>query len=246
MANLSGKTAVVTGGSRGIGAAVARRLAADGADVVITYASRVEAAARIVSDIAELGRTGHAIQVDACDRDMWRAAIAEAAGLLGGLDILVFNAGISGTAGIDAASEESFRRLFGVNVEATFLGMRAALPFLRDGGRVVVIGGIVGNATHFPGLSIYGATKAAVAGLARGWARDLGPRGICVNVIQPGPVLTDMIAGAGEFLDVMKARSALGRIGRAEEVAALASFLASDEASYITGASIPCDGGFGA
>lgn len=241
---LEGKRAIVTGGSRGIGAAIARRLAADGADVVITFAGNQDAANKSVAAITATGRSGHAIQADAADPKAQRAAIAAAVGKLGGLDILVHNAGIAEFGSIDTDPAESFDRQFAVNVDGVFAGTAAAVPLMADGGRIIVIGSINAHSLPVAGLSIYGATKAAVFGLVRGWARDLGPRGILVNVIQPGPIDTDLNPADGDFAAVLKPGIALGRYGTADEVAALTAFLASDEASYITGAAIDIDGGF--
>ena len=239
---LEGKAAVVTGGSRGIGAGIAKRLAAEGADVVITYAGNQEAADTVVKAIGVAGRRGQAIQADAASSDAVRRAIEEAAGVLGGIDILVHNAGIGGFAPVTELTEELYRRQFGVNVDGVFTGTIAALPHLRDSGRILIVGS-VSAFTSVGGDSVYGATKAAVTGLARGWARDLGARGILVNVIQPGPIDTDLNPADGEFAKMLLPRIPIGRYGRVEEVAALAAFLASDEAGFITGATFDIDGG---
>lgn len=241
---LEGKKALVTGGSRGIGAAIARRLAEDGADVVITYAGNQTAANQTVAAITASGRKGLAIQADAADGAATAAAVQEAAAALGGLDILVHNAGIANFAPISDDTQDNFDKTFAVNVDGVFAGTKAAVPLLSDGGRILIIGSINAHSMPVPGGAVYGATKAAVAGLARGWARDLGPRGILVNVIQPGPIDTDLNPADGPFASVLTPHVALGRYGTVEEVAALAAFLASDEASYITGAAIDVDGGF--
>jgi 3-oxoacyl-[acyl-carrier protein] reductase len=171
------------------------------------------------------------------------AALAGAAERLGGIDILVHNAGIGRFAPIGEADFDEFRQQFSVNVDGVYAGTRAVLPQLRDGGRIIVIGSINAHTMPFPGGAIYGATKAAVAGLVRGWARDLGSRRILVNAIQPGPVDTDLNPGTGEFAESLIKLTALGRYGRVDEVAALTAFLASDESSYITGTTIDIDGG---
>lgn len=244
MPNLTGKSALVTGGSRGIGAGIALRLAADGADVAITYAGNQVAAEATVAAIVAHGRKGHAIQAEGGDQGAVRAGVAAAAAALGGIDILVHNAGTFEQGAIGEITDESYRKLMALNVDAVFTGTTAAIPHLRDGGRIIIIGSVNAHTVPFPGMSIYGATKAAVAGFARGWARDLGSRGILVNTIQPGPVDTDLNPADGPFAAMMVPMIALGRYGKVTEIAALAAFLASDEASFITGASIDIDGGF--
>lgn len=244
MPNLTGKTALVTGGSRGIGAGIAARLAADGADVAITFASNREAADRTVAAITAAGRRGFAIHADGSDAAAVKAGVAEAAAALGGLDILVHNAGFGEFGPIGQSPEDSFHRQFALNVDGVYTGTLAALPHLRDGGRILIIGSVNAHRLPFPGVASYGATKAAVAALAKGWARDLAPRGILVNCIQPGPVDTDLNPANGPFAQVLTPMIALGRYGTVAEVAALAAFLASDEASFITGAAIDIDGGF--
>lgn len=241
---LDGKKAIVTGGSRGIGAAIAERLAADGADVVITYAGNEAAAHKTVAAITALGRKGAAIQADAADPRATADAIAKAVETLGGLDILVHNAGIAAFAPVADDTQDNFDKTFAVNVNGVYAGTLAAVPLISDGGRILIIGSINAHSMPVSGGAVYGATKAAVAGLARGWARDLGPRSILVNVIQPGPIDTDLNPADGPFAGVLTPHVALGRYGKVEEVAALAAFLASDEASYITGATIDIDGGF--
>lgn len=241
---LQGKTALVTGGARGIGAAIAKRLAAEGADVVITYAGNQDAANQVVAAITATGRKGSAIRANAGDPAEAALSITEAAALLGKIDILVHNAGTADFAPIADEDPASFRKQFSVNVDGVYNGTKAAIPHLNDGGRIIIIGSVNAHSMPVPGGAIYGATKAAVAGLARGWARDLGARGILVNVIQPGPIDTDLNPADGPFAAVLTPHVALGRYGKVDEVAALAAFLASDEASYITGTTIDIDGGF--
>lgn len=240
---LAGKRALVTGGSRGIGAAIAKRLAADGADVVITYAGNREGADATVAAITAEGVKGKAIQADAADRAAVERSVAEAAEALGGIDILVHNAGVATFAPLGPEAVDVYERTFGVNVEGVLVGTAAALPHLSDGGRVILVSSVSADTAGFGGNSVYGASKAAVSMFARAWAHDLGARGILVNAIQPGPVDTDMNPADSEFAEQLKQSVILKRYGRPEEVAGVASFLASDDASYITGTTIDVSGG---
>jgi 3-oxoacyl-[acyl-carrier protein] reductase len=240
---LQGKRAVVTGGSRGIGAAIAKRLAADGADVVITYAGNHDGANATVAAIEAEGVKAKAIQADAANAEAVERAINDAAETLGGIDILVHNAGVAEFSGIHEDTLENYRRIFGVNVEGVFAGTRAAVSHLSDGGRVILISSVSGAHAGFPGAGVYSASKGAVSMFAKSWAHDLGPRGILVNAIQPGPVSTDMNPDEGEFADSIRQQTILKRYGRPEEIAGVAAFLASEDASYITGATIDVGGG---
>ena len=240
---LNGKRALVTGGSRGIGAAIARRLAAEGADVAITYAASKDKADAVVAEIEAAGRRGFAVQANAADADAQQAGVNAAIDALGGLDILVHNAGVANMAPITEGTIEDFRHQFGTNVEGVFAGTLAAAPRLNDGGGIIVIGSNASHWTPMPGFAVYNATKAAVALLVQGWARDLAPRGIRVNAVQPGPIDTDMNPADGELAKAFTDRIPLGRYGTGDEVGALVAFLASDDASFITGARIDIDGG---
>ena len=240
---LKGKIALVTGGSRGIGAAIATRFAKDGAHVAITYAGNKEAADKTVQVIEAKGVKGVAIQADASDPQAAARAVNEAASAFGGLDILVHNAGVANFSPITDAELDDFRRQFSVNVDGVFAGTQEAANKINDGGRIIVISSVNAHSMPFPGGAVYGATKAAVTALVRGWARDLGPRNILVNAIQPGPVDTDLNPADGGFAEVLTPMTALQRYGKPEEIANLAAFLASDEASYITGTAIDIDGG---
>lgn len=240
--SLQGKKALVTGGSRGIGAAIAKRLAADGAAVAITYAGNKAAADATVAAIEQAGGTAFAFQADAADPVSQRRGIEQAVAALGAIDILVHNAGVAEFSTIVDDTDEAFERQFGVNVKGLHVGTRAALPHLNDGGRIILIGSISGEMA-FPATTVYSATKAAVAALARGWAKDLAPRKILVNTVQPGPIDTDLNPAEGEFAQQMLGTIPLGRYGHVDEVAGAVSFLAGPDASYTTGTTLNIDGG---
>ncbi len=241
---LAGKVAFVTGGSRGIGAAIAKRLAADGAAVAFTYSGSPQKAGEVARDIESDDGRALAIRADSTDAGALRDAITETVDTFGSLDILVNNAGAAAMAPIDQFSMDEFERLVAVNIKGVFVATQEAVRHLGKGGRIIMIGSVNSDLVPFEGGSVYALTKGAVAGFTRGLARDLGPRGITVNNIQPGPVNTDMNPADGPFADVLRGMIALHRFGQSDEIASLVSYLASEEAGYITGASLKIDGGF--
>lgn len=243
---LSGKVAFVTGGSRGIGAAIVRRLASEGAAVTFTYNASADRALALVSEVEKAGGRAFALKSDAADASALAAAIDDTARTHGRLDILVNNAGVLAIAPLAEFSLEDFDRTLAVNVRAVFVGAQAAAKHMGTGGRIVTIGSTNAERMPFAGGGPYAMSKAAVSGLTRGLARDLGPRGITVNVVQPGPVDTEMNPADGAMADTMKGFMALPRYGKDTEIASFVAYLASEEAGYITGASLMADGGFSA
>jgi len=247
MSRFSNKTALVVGGSRGIGADIAKRLASEGADVAVTYAKASDRADAVVSGIEAGGRRALAIQADVGARGSAETVIDTVLDSFGRLDILVITAGVFDPRPLGEIDDAAFDRSFDVNVRGTFEIVRAAEKKLSDGGRIVTFGSIFGDVAPAPGLALYSATKAAVQGFTRGWARDLAPRGITVNTVQPGPIDTEMNPGdenVNPFAEWEKGMTAQKRFGRAEEVSSLVAYIASDEASYITGAALNVDGGW--
>ncbi|MDQ0793073.1 SDR family oxidoreductase [Streptomyces sp. B1I3] len=242
----SNRTALVTGGSRGIGAATALRLARDGADVALTYVQDKEAADAVVRRIEGYGRRAVALRSDAADVEAAGGAVHEAADALGRLDILVNNAGIGLIGPITGFTPADVDRVLAVNVRAVFLACRAAADRLADGGRIISLGTALSRYAGGPGGTLYALSKSALAGLTKPLARELGPRGITVNLVQPGPVDTDMNPADGPFAGGQQAATALDRFGTTDEVASLVAYLASAEAAYITGTEVVVDGGHAA
>jgi len=243
---LTGKVALVTGGSRGIGAAIAKRLAADGADVAITYAKDIDAAASVLKDIKRAGRKAIAIQADAIDAAAVGSAVEETVATFGRLDILVNNAGTAIPKKFEEATLEEIDRVIDINVRGVFVATQAALKHMQSGGRIIMIGSSVGERVLVPGLVPYSATKGAVKIFSQALSREVGSRGITVNNVQPGPIDTDLNPAVGDWAVPQKAGTALDRYGRVDEVAALVAFVAGPESSYITGANLTVDGGMNA
>lgn len=243
MPNLKNKTALITGGSRGIGAGIAKRLAAEGANVAITYTKGAEAAAAVVAEIVHAGGKAIAIQADAVDANAVADALDKTIATFGRLDVLVNNAGTAIPKPFAEATLEELDRVIDINVRGTLATTLAALKRIEDGGRIIMIGSCVGERNMTPGLTAYGATKGAVKMFAQGLAREVGNRGITVNNIQPGPIDTELNPAASEWAAPQIANTALKRYGHVEDVAAMVAFVAGPEAGYITGANLTVDGG---
>ncbi|MFB6890540.1 SDR family NAD(P)-dependent oxidoreductase [Kitasatospora sp. NPDC056327] len=243
-ARLDGRVALVTGGSRGIGEAVALRLAAEGADVVVTYLNSAERAEAVAARITATGRRGWALRADSADPEEVRAAVEAVAERFGRLDILVNNAGAGYVGPIEDTGPADVDRVLEINVRAPYLYARAAVAHLAEGGRIVTIGSCMAKRAAFPGGSLYATSKAATIGLTKALARELGPRGITVNVVHPGPIDTDMNPADGPSAGFQSGFTAVGGFGRPEDVAATVAHLAGAEGRYITGAEIAVDGGF--
>jgi 3-oxoacyl-[acyl-carrier protein] reductase len=243
MQKLEGKVAVVTGGSRGIGAAIAKRLAADGASVAITYAKDAGAASSVVKAIELGGGKAVAIQANAADTEAVKGAVEKTVATFGRLDVLVNNAGTAIPKTFEETTLEEMDRVIDINVRGTLAATQAALKHMKSGGRIIMIGSCVGERTLTPGLVAYSATKGAVKMFTQGLSREVGSRGITVNNVQPGPIDTDLNPAAGDWAAPQKANTALDRYGSVDEVAALVSFVAGPESSYITGANLTVDGG---
>ncbi len=243
---LQDKVALVTGGSRGIGAAIVQRLAREGAHVALTYSRSPERAEQVLHEAASGGGKTLAIQADSADPQAVTEAVERTARELGGLDILVNNAGVAVFAPLADYKLEDFEKTFAINVRAVFVATQAAARHMREGGRIINIGST--NAERMPsvGGGVYAMSKAALQGMVRGFARDLGPRGITINNVQPGPIDTELNPDQGDFAESLKRITALPRYGTAEEVAAMVAYLAGPEAGYVTGAHLMIDGGFSA
>jgi 3-oxoacyl-[acyl-carrier protein] reductase len=241
---LAGRRALVTGGSRGIGAGIVRRLAADGAAVAFTYREAKGPATDLEREIIGSGGMAWAIQADSAVPEALRAAISETVEGFGGLEVLVNNAGTSHIAPIEEFPLAEYDRILAVNVRAIFVAIQAALPHLGPGGRIISIGSVMADRVPVSGLSVYSLSKAAVAGLTRGLARELGPRGITVNTVQPGPVETDANPDAGEFADAMRSLTAVGHYGQPHDIADAVAFLARAESRFVTGTAWNVDGGY--
>src|ERR1700724_453398 len=243
---LEGKIALVTGGSRGIGAAIARHLAADGATVAITYTKGADAAASVVNEIERAGGKAIAIQADAADADAGKAAVERTVASFGRLDVLVKNAGTAIPKPFVESTLEEMDRVLDINVRGVFVATQAALKHMTEGGRIIMIGSAVGERAVAPGLVPYAATKGAVKMFTQALSRELGSRGITVNNVQPGPIDTDLNPASGDWAVPQKAATALDRYGRVEEIAAMVAFVAGPESSYITGTNLTVDGGMNA
>ena len=241
--NLAGKVALVTGASRGIGAAIARRLAADGASVAITYSKGADAAASVVKAIEGAGGKALAIQADAVDAVAVTAAVEKTVATFGRFDVLVNNAGTAIPKPFEEATLEELDRVIDINLRGVFVATQAALKHIGDGGRIISIGSCLGERNMTPGLAAYAATKGAVKMFTQGLSREVGGRGITVNNVQPGPIDTDLNPASGDWAAPQIAVTALKRYGHVDEIAAMVAFIAGPEAAYITGASLTVDGG---
>ena len=246
MSKLTNQVALVTGGSRGIGAAIAKRLAADGAAVAITYAKDGKAASDVVEAIKREGGKAVAIQADAADADAVNAAVEKTVATFGRLDVLVNNAGTAIPKTFEETTLAEMDRVIDINVRGTLVATQAALKHMKSGGRIISIGSAVGERVQVPGLVAYSATNGAVKIFTQALSREIGSRGITVNNVQPGPIDTDLNPASGEWAVPQKAATALDRYGHVEEIAAAVAFIAGPESSYITGSNLTVDGGMNA
>jgi 3-oxoacyl-[acyl-carrier protein] reductase len=250
MLKLNEKVALIAGGSRGVGAAIAKRLAADGASVAITYAKEASAASAVVKAIELSGGKAVAIQADAADVEAVRGAVEKTVATFGRLDVLVNNAGTAIPKTFEETTLDEMDRVIGINVRRTLVATQAALKHMKPGGRIIMIGSSVGSSVGervlVPGLVAYSAPKGAVKMFSQGLSREVASRGITVNNVQPGPIDTDLHPAAGDWAVPQKAATALDRYGHVDEVAALVAFVAGPESSYITRANLTVDGGMNA
>ena len=243
---LKNKCVLVTGGSGGIGSAIVKRLAREGAHVALTYNGSSEQANQVVKDTLALGVRSVAIEADGTDAEAVKTAVERTASELGGLDILVNSAGVFKVGPLDDFKLEDFDRTLAVNVRAVFVAAQAAVKHMREGGRIINIGSCNAERMPFAGGAVYAMSKAALKGLVQGLARDLGPRGITINNVQPGPVDTSMNPANGPSSEMLKSFTAVGRYAHVDEIAAMVAYLASPEAGFVTGESLNIDGGFNA
>jgi len=243
MSKLGGKVALITGGSRGIGAAIAKRLAADGASVAITYAKDASAASAVVKAIEGAGGKAVSIQAEATDPKAVVSAVEKTVSTFGRLDVLVNNAGTAIPKAFEETTLEEMDRMFNINIRGVMVATQAALKHMKSGGRIITIGSCVGERMMTPGLVAYSATKGAVKMFTQGLSREVGSRGITVNNVQPGPIDTDLNPAAGDWATPQVANTALKRYGTVDEVAALVAFVAGPDSAYITGANLTVDGG---
>jgi 3-oxoacyl-[acyl-carrier protein] reductase len=243
---LKDKHALVTGGSRGIGAAIVKRLASEGANVALTYSSSPDRANEVVKAAKALRVKSLAIQADSADANAVIGAVERTLAELGGIDILVNNAGIAVMGSLSEYNLADFDRTFAINVRAVFVATQAAVKHMKEGGRIINIGSTNADRMPFAGGAVYAMSKSALQGLVQGLSRDLGPRGITINNVQPGPVDTEMNPAEGESAEMLKKVNAIPRYGTVEEIAAMVAYLAGPEAGYVTGASLMIDGGFSA
>lgn len=240
---ISGKRAFVTGGSRGIGAAIARTLAAEGADVAISYEKSADLAQAVVRDIHALGRNAVALKADNADVAAVERSVQQAAQELGGLDVLVNNAGILRVGDLKDMALTDIDAILNINVRAPIVAAKAALAYLGEGGRIISIGSYFADRVPASVLSVYAGSKSALIAFTKGLARELAPKGITANLVQPGSINTDMNPSGGPYGDVLRQFIATGKYGTGDDVANLVAFLASDKATYITGSSLTVDGG---
>ncbi len=244
MSTLVNKTAFVTGGSRGIGAAIVRKLAGEGADVAFTYVSGVTEAQVLVKELEAAGSKALAIQANSAEAEAVSSAVATAAAHFGKIDILVNNAGVGIMGNFDEFSIADFDKTMDINLKGVFVAIQAAMKHMGEGGRIINIGSTNATRMPFEGGAVYAASKAAIQGLTTALSRDLGPRGITINNLQPGPVNTALNPENGPFADFLRTQTAIGRYAQPNEVASFVAYLAGPDAGYITGASLNIDGGF--